>query len=120
MSEGFWAPSSENIKWLKFLHFIGYIWGLFGLIFLYAAFSILLSGHERTQEDFFIQWVYLICGSVFILSGVGLIIKPTWGKPACIIGACLSLIAFPVGTIGGVLVFLGMRKNQEAFKGKKL
>jgi hypothetical protein len=57
----------------------------------------------------------LLGGMIYTVGGIGLLTKQRWGKIAGILAALVSLKAFPIGMALGLLVMLGLRKNQAAY-----
>ena len=57
----------------------------------------------------FIGFLYGLLG---LAAGIGLLMRKEWGRITAIIHAVVSLPAFPVGTVIGILVLLYLTKNE--------
>lgn len=119
MDEGLITAKDHSRYWLLVVRVIAIFWILAGLGFL--GFGFLATTQTSVpQSDFSGAGpLMLIFGTVMASAGAGLLTKKRWGKGLGILGAVASLLALPVGTILGILVMVGLRKNQAVYGASK-
>ena len=64
-------------------------------------------------------FVLLVCVSLSIAGGIGVLLPRPWGRIVSIVNAVLSLFSIPIGTIIGILVLIYLTRSEvrEYFEG---
>src|ERR1035437_7369701 len=102
---------SHSIRAVYALLFIGVVVSIIGVVVTF--FSLFVSkGPEMAIPGL---PIVLGCGVFYLVTLIGLMKRTAWGRVlGCILGG-LALLAFPIGTLIGVLILVALGRSKELF-----
>ncbi len=122
MGEGIFSSQDRNGLLLIIVKVIAAYWVFNGLkelgwliskhyqVLAFVDFEVSIGSYWSSSDT-----IVLLGGAIYTIGGIGLLTKQRWGKIAGIFSALIYLKAFPFGTALGLLVMVGLWKNQAAY-----
>lgn len=115
MDEGIISAQDYSQFWSVVVKGVSVIWSILAALSIFIATASLVQLTPSASMSPGVAVLLLLYGLLLGSAGIGLLFQKRWGRLVGKSAAVISLFAIPVGTLFGILVLVGLRKNQAGF-----